>query len=420
MLDLYDAKSDHDEGIPAGLDEMEPGPILAAFLASIDVTRVSGYDRIVVLRAHQRLVSHYTASLYADMAAVVDVLDDAETKRCDAAEAAAAEVRAALHLTRRSADNEISIALELATRLPQIRDMLAAGVLDLRRARVLLDGTSHLDDDIARRVVDQIADDATRYTTGQLRARLRRLCIEAEPDDAPQRYQDAVTERRVAVEANDSGTANLLGMDLPPDRATAAAQRINHIARSLRHAGEDRSIDQLRADVYLDLLCGTNHDKTSRGVVDLRVNIDTLTELNNHPGDLAGYGPVIADIARNVAKHQTDAEWRYTITNPDTGQPVTTGVTRRRPTASQRRAVEARNPTCVFPGCRMPATNSDLDHRVRYSDGGATTEDNLGPLCRHDHCIRHQHGWTYTPLPNGNHQWTSRLGHTYTTSGTPP
>ena len=189
MLDLYDAKSDHDEGIPAGLDEMEPGPILAAFLSSIDVTRVSGYDRIVVLRAHQRLVSHYTASLYADMAAVVDVLDDDDTKRCDAAEAAAAEVRAALHLTRRCADTEVGIALELHTRLPQIHDMLASGDLDLRRARVLLDGTAHLDDAAARRVIDQIADDATRYTTGQLRTRLRTLCIEAEPDDAALRYR---------------------------------------------------------------------------------------------------------------------------------------------------------------------------------------------------------------------------------------
>ena len=420
MLDLYDAKCDYDEGIPSGLDAMEPGPILAAFLSGIDVTRVSGRDRITVLRAHQRLVSHYTASLYTDMAAVVDILDDDETKRSDAAEAAAAEVRAALHLTRRSADTEISIALELQARLPQVHHLLATGVLDMRRARVLLDGTSHLDDDIARRIVDQIADDAATFTTGQLRARLRRLCIEAEPDDATRRYEDAVQERRIAVEANDSGTANLLGMDLPPDRVTAAAQRINRIARSLRHNGEDRTMDQLRADVYLDLLCGTNHTTTSRGVVDLRIDLTTLAELNNHPGDLAGYGPVIADIARRVAKDETDTEWRYTITNPNNGQPIHTGTTRRRPSAAQRRNVEARNPICVFPGCRMPAVGSDLDHRTRWADGGATEEGNLGPLCRHDHCIRHQHGWAYRPLPNGDHQWTSRLGHTYTTSGTPP
>jgi len=420
MLDLYNAPSDHDEGIPSGLDVMEPGPILAAFLSSIDVTRVSGYDRIIVLRAHQRLVSHYTASMYADMAAVVDVLDDAETKRWDAAEAAAAEVRAALHLTRRCADAEVSIALELHTRLPRVHEMLASGDLDLRRARVLLDGTSHLDDAAARRVIDQIADDAARCTTGQLRTRLRRLCIEAEPDDAALRFEDAVEERRVVVEPNNTGTANYLGMDLPPDRVMAASRRVDRIARSLRGKGEDRTIDQLRADVYLDLLCGTKHNTATRGVVDIRVDLDTLTELNEHPGDLAGYGPVVADIIRRVAERETQAEWRYTVTNPDTGQPIHTDVTRRRPTASQRRGVEARNPTCVFPGCRMPAISSDLDHRTPWANGGPTTEANLGPLCRHDHCIRHQHGWTYTPLPNGDHQWTSQLGHTYTTSGTPP
>jgi hypothetical protein len=273
--------------------------------------------------------------------------------------------------------------------------MLASGDLDLRRARVLLDGTSHLDDAAARRVIDQIADDALRY-------------------------HDAVEQRRVVIEPNNTGTANYLGMDLPPDRVIAAAQRINRIARSLRGKDEERTIDQLRADVYLDLLSGTTHTTTSRGVIDLRVDLDTLTELNNHPGDLAGYGPVIADIARRVAKHETEAEWRYTVTTPDTGQPIHTDVTRRRPTTSQRRTVEARNPTCIFPGCRMPAISSDLDHRVRYTYGGPTTETNLGPLCRHDHCIRHQHGWTYQPLPNSDHQWTSRLGHTYTTSGTPP
>ena len=142
--------------------------------------------------------------------------------------------------------------------------------------------------------------------------------------------------------------------------------------------------------------------------------------MNNHPGDLAGYGPVIADIARRVAEDETDAEWRYTITNPDTTHVVATGTTKRRPTTTQRRNVEARTPICIFPGCRMPAAGSDLDHRTRWADDGPTTEHNLTPLCRHDHCIRHQHGWTYTPLPNGNHQWTSKLGHTHTTSGTPP
>jgi hypothetical protein len=56
--------------IPPGLDEMTPGPVLAAFLSGIDVTMVSGYDRVVVLRAHQRMASHYQAHAYNDMTAI--------------------------------------------------------------------------------------------------------------------------------------------------------------------------------------------------------------------------------------------------------------------------------------------------------------------------------------------------------------
>ncbi|MDP2623550.1 MAG: hypothetical protein Q8Q29_07135, partial [Actinomycetota bacterium] len=53
------------EPIPAGLDGMPPGPVLAGFLASIDVDAVSGHDRVVVLRAQQRMASHLQAQVYA-------------------------------------------------------------------------------------------------------------------------------------------------------------------------------------------------------------------------------------------------------------------------------------------------------------------------------------------------------------------
>jgi hypothetical protein len=69
----------------------------------------------------------------------------------------------------------------------------------------------------------------------------------------------------------------------------------------------------------------------------------------------------------------------------------------------------------------MPAVDCDLDHRVPWSEGGATTDHNLGPVCRHDHIVvRHRAGWTYRRLPNGDRQWTSPLDHTYTTRNDEP
>lgn len=87
--------------VPRGLDEMAPGPVLAAYLSSIDVHTVSGYDRVVVLRAHQRMASHYQAHTYTDMTAITQALaDDGESYE---EELASAEIRAALNLTRRAA-----------------------------------------------------------------------------------------------------------------------------------------------------------------------------------------------------------------------------------------------------------------------------------------------------------------------------
>ena len=68
----------------------------------------------------------------------------------------------------------------------------------------------------------------------------------------------------------------------------------------------------------------------------------------------------------------------------------------------------------------MPAVDCDLDHGRPWAHGGRTQTRNLAPLCRHHHNIRHHADWTYRQLPNGDYLWTSRLGHTYTTSGLPP
>jgi len=410
--------------VPTNLDEMEPGPVLAALVSGIDVSAVSGSDGIVVLRAHQRLVSHFQAQVYSDMVAVRDaVASDPEEPIEDpvaAAEAAAAEIGVALHLTRSATDGELAFALDLDRRLPRLAELLASGGIDLRRARTIDRYTVHLSDEAARAVFDEIVDEAPNLTAGQLRARIQKLCIQVDPHEAVERYAAAINDRRVVAESNDTGTVNLLGMDLAPDQVAAVTDRINTIARTMSGDGESRTMDQLRADIFVDLLSGTNHQTTRRGVVDIRVDLTTLIGLDDNPGELAGYGPIITDVARRVVDNAQDSEWRVTVTDPVTGQPTHTGTTSRRPTAAQRRRIETRDPTCIFPGCRTPATRSDIDHTVSVEDGGKTTDQNLAPLCRYHHRIKHQHDWTYQRNRHGDYVWITGLGQIVTTARPPP
>lgn len=408
--------------LPSGLDRMAPGVVLAAVLSRVDPADLSGHDRVLALKAHHRLVAHFEGKALRDAASISDVLFE----ECDedleiAYRATEMELRAALRLTRRAAETRIDLADDITNRLPVVGEAMFRGDLDLARARVLANGTCHLSETQARRVVDKIIEDAPRLTTGQLGARVRKLCMAIEPEGAKQCYEHAVENRRLVRESTVDGTANLMILNAPPNRAGEAFNRINHIAKSLHLPGETRTLNQIRTDVALDLLCGRSDYKTTgRGTVNIHVDLTTLTELAEAPGELAGFGPVVADIARQVTEQQQNSEWRFRVIDPKTGLPIHTGTTKRRHNTAQGRHVELRDLTCIAPGCRMPATECDIDHTNPWSETRRTNVDSLAPLCRHDHVGKHLCGWTYQPIPGGDYLWTSRLGHTYTTSGRPP
>jgi Domain of unknown function (DUF222) len=403
--------------LPDGLAEMAPGPELAALLAGIDRSRLNGHEMVIVLQARARLVAHDQAEMYADMMEVAlsppGDANSAPERVEQLDEDSAAEIGAALRLTRRAADIALGVAWDLTERLPEVWQALHQGSIDLPRARVICDHTGHLPEDQARGVTRVILAEAARLTTGQLAARLRRLTITIDPEDAKHRYETGVEQRRVIGEANPDGTANLLALNLPAETVAAALGRIKRLAKGARTKGDDRSFDQICADVFGDLVFGTGRSQSPAGTVDITVDLTTLTGLSEVAGKIPGWGPVIADVARQVAVANDHGQWRVSVTDPDTGGVVWNGTTRRRPSATERRHVLARYPVCVFPGCRMPARDSDLDHTVDHAKGGRTHPHNLGPLCRHHHRLKHEADWKLEQPTPGNFIWTSPLGHTY-------
>ncbi|HEX3336456.1 MAG TPA: HNH endonuclease signature motif containing protein, partial [Jatrophihabitans sp.] len=66
--------------------------------------------------------------------------------------------------------------------------------------------------------------------------------------------------------------------------------------------------------------------------------------------------------------------------------------------------------TCLFPGCRRPATDCDQDHRRDHARGGRTEAGNLAPGCGHDHDLKTRRGWRLTRRTQHTYLWTSPLG----------
>ncbi|WP_448059867.1 DUF222 domain-containing protein [Cellulomonas hominis] len=149
--------------------------------------------------------------------------------------------------------------------------------------------------------------------------------------------------------------------------------------------------------------------------VQVTIAATTLLGLNQAPAELTGYGPIPAPLARDLA---TDATWRRLITDPTTGQLTERTPTTYRPSPTLAATIRARDTTCRFPGCRIPAWRTDLDHITPYNPTqppqAQTTPDNLHPLCRTHHRLKTHTTWTVHRDPTTGHTtWTAPTGHTY-------
>ncbi|MBV9140943.1 MAG: DUF222 domain-containing protein [Pseudonocardiales bacterium] len=245
--------------IPQGLAVVPPGPELAGVLAGIELSRLSSYDCVEVLKAQYRQVNHERARL---MAAMVEVglcgIGQAEELRRMPVpdEFSADEIRAALVLTRRAANAQFWLAYDLLTRLPAVHAALDTGVLDEPRARVLSEWTVELPAETARALCAQLLPRAPELTTGQLIEQIKKLAIALDPDWARRRYEHALIGRKVVGSRNPDGSANLSRCNLPVDRV-AACGHIDALAKAAKHAGDPRPIDHIRADLFLDMTDGT-------------------------------------------------------------------------------------------------------------------------------------------------------------------
>jgi hypothetical protein len=205
------------------------------------------------------------------------------------------------------------------------------------------------------------------------------------------------------------------------------------------------------------------------GTVNLTMPLATWLGLSDVPGNANGYGPLDASDSRDLA-HAVAARagnrWCLTFTDAR-GRPVAHGCARDRPADDRRHGdrpaprsragpgsrshadstgdrwtfvitllpgnacdhawqtpayqpsralrhlVETRHGTCVFPGCRRPATQCDKDHTVPYDQGGKTCLCNLAPLCRRHHRAKQARGWALKQVSPGVLAWTTPSGRHY-------
>ena len=128
--------------------------------------------------------------------------------------------------------------------------------------------------------------------------------------------------------------------------------------------------------------------RAERYQVVLHVEPETL-EAQGEPGrsELEDGTRVSAETSRRLS---CDAGLVRVSHAPD-GSILDVGRRTRTVPPALRRALEARDRGCRFPGCGLRFT--DGHHLAHWAEGGETKLDNLVLLCRHHHRLVHEEGW---------------------------
>jgi len=430
-------------------------------------------------------------------------------------DSAATEIAAELRVSKQHAANELDHAQNLEE-LPAVAAALRAGEVDRTRAVVLLQVCAFLSVEHRVKLIDELLPVAGTIPAGTLRARAQRMAIALDPEWAERRYVDAVRQRRVVFYIAEDGTVTMVAENQSAEDALAAKARLTALARAAKRAGARATLDQLRSELAMGLLgprfagmrepeliaalvarfpkpAADESDAASAeptptaspepaakaappatfetgapSGVELRVGLASLMGLTEEPGEVAGAGPVIAPVARDIARRQRRSEWRFAIVDA-AGRLLFGGLTRLRPAhygtggagggivelhvpthlldpvfvedhpawakllselAKQyerqvpiaqdpaarlpgrplRRRVEIKHRFCVFPCCRRPAADSQADHRHDHAKGGVTLERNLGPLCEAHHALKTRWGWRLIKRDDETYVWISPLG----------
>ena len=303
------------------------------------------------------------------------------------------------------AADQVALAESVARRLPASLAALERGEIDLHKVRTVNDLTMTLSPEHAREVEDRVLEKAAEQTGAQMRQRARRIVLRVDPTGARGRAVEAKAARCAGFQSEEDGMAKVYAV-VPADKAVAIALRVNKIVRQSKTPDDTRTMDQRRADVVCDLLLG--EPSNVRVELQVTVPVSMVMRLDDHPGELAGFGPIDADTARELAG---DATWRRLLTD-EHGTLLEVDRRTYRPSAALRDFVQARDKTCVFPGCPMPAHRSDIDHTTAFPEG-PTTAGNLGVMCRAHHRLKQDPRWAVSQPTPGTFVWTSPSKRTY-------
>ncbi|HEY9287453.1 MAG TPA: DUF222 domain-containing protein [Candidatus Dormibacteraeota bacterium] len=168
--------------------------------------------------------------------------------------------------------------------------------------------------------------------------------------------------------------------------------------------GDDRCLDRRQADALVEMatlaLDGGRlpHRASQRPHLQVTTTLETLRGLSGSPAaDLEFSQPVSSQTVQRIA---CDSSIARVVFGP-AKVVLEAGRARRVVSGAMRRALNARDEHCQWPGCERPASWTAAHHLVHWVAGGATDLSNLVLLCLRHHWMVHEGGWQLVRATDG-------------------
>jgi hypothetical protein len=221
------------------------------------------------------------------------------------------------------------------------------------------------------------------------RSCVTRIVRAIDPGGVKDRAEKRRKDRKLALIHEADSMASLWAY-VPAEVASGVYERVDRVAKTLKTRDEERGLDELRADVFADILLGKCDGGGLAAQIFIHVPIDAVLEINDQGAELVGHGPIPAHVVRELM--DPSSVLRKVVTDPVAGNVLDVGQTRYRPTAAISDVVRARDRTCRAPGCARPAQKCDHDHAQDWAKLGVTAKCNLGCYCQWHHHLKGEPG----------------------------
>ena len=330
-------------------------------------------------------------------------------------------VAAQIALARRESPHRGQQHLGLATilhaEMPRTLAAFRGGAITEWAATILARETACLDlpdrqavDEILGADVDRLAAMGPR----RLEAEARKLAYRLDPRAYVARRASAEAERRVTLRPAPDVMSQLSAL-LPAAQGVALYAALTREADSLRAFGDPRSRGQIMADTLVQRATG----QTTASAVPVAVNVvisdAALVAGDEQPGFLDGYGPVPAELIRELATNpDVSVELRRLYARPESGALVAMESTSRLFRGSLALMIRFRDQVCRTPWCEAHIRH--LDHPEGVEEGGETSYQNGQGLCEACNHTKQAPGWRARPSPGGAIETTTPAGVRYLTA----